>query len=171
MPTRLLDIGIKDGVEPRLITASSVTTEYATLSHCWGKARPLMTTSSNLSQHMRSVPLLSLPKTFQDAVAVTRELGIRYLWIDSLCIIQDSVEDWELECSRMAQIYQGSIVSICGPTALDSSTGFLNPRTCPEPDPYLWEYRNADGAESKKATISLLPDPLLRCQDYPTIRT
>jgi len=46
-----------------------------------------------------------MPEMFQDAVIASRELGIRYLWIDSLCIIQDSVEDWELECSKMGRVY------------------------------------------------------------------
>ena len=78
---------------------------YAALSHCWGKVRPLTTTSTNLNQHLISIPLSSMPEMFQDAVIASRELGIRYLWIDSLCIIQDSVEDWELECSKMGRVY------------------------------------------------------------------
>lgn len=70
----------------------------------------------------------SLPKSFQDAVTVTRKLHIRYLWIDSLCIIQDDNEDWERESSRMASIYQNAHVTIAATAAENSQEGFLYPR-------------------------------------------
>jgi hypothetical protein len=79
-----------------------------------------MTTSSNLQQHLESIPLSSMPATFRDAVLVSRELNVKYLWIDSLCIIQDSAEDCNRECFKMAQIYQNSTVTISGASAFDS---------------------------------------------------
>jgi len=158
LPTRLLDVGGNNGNKRRLIIANRDTTMYAALSHCWGKVRPLTTTSTNLNQHLISIPLSSMPEMFQDAVIASRELGIRYLWIDSLCIIQDSVEDWELECSKMGRIYQGSIVTICAPAAPNSSSGFLGRRACPEPAPQLWEYVNSKETRSKRATLSFFPD-------------
>ncbi|KAJ4253945.1 hypothetical protein NW762_010344 [Fusarium torreyae] len=63
-----------------------------------------MTTSSNLEAYTASLPI-DLPKTFVDAIQVARALGIPYIWIDSLCIVQDSPEDWKHEASRMAQVY------------------------------------------------------------------
>ncbi|KAH7115893.1 heterokaryon incompatibility protein-domain-containing protein, partial [Dendryphion nanum] len=69
------------------------------------------------------IPDLDLPKTFRDAVQVTRELGVRYLWIDSLCIIQDSREDWESESIQMGAIYEGAFVRIAASGARDSSEG------------------------------------------------
>lgn len=168
-PTRLLDLGAGGRIEPRLIAADGGTAEYATLSHCWGKTRPLTTKSSNLQQHLELIPLSSMPRTFQDAVVATRLLGIRHLWIDSLCIIQDSAEDWRMECLKMADIYQGSVVTICGPSTPDSTSGFLAPRVCPEPDPYLWKYRNANDTRPKRATIRLCPKQsyMAHSRDYP----
>jgi hypothetical protein len=53
-----------------------------------------------------------MPKTFRDAIVITKELGIQYIWIDSLCIIQDSASDWAYEASRMASVYLGALVTI-----------------------------------------------------------
>jgi hypothetical protein len=167
LPTRLLYVGSTDGEDPHLVIGSKCTSDYVALSHCWGEGRPLTTTSLNFQRHLESIPLSSLPRTFQDAIIATRELGYRYLWIDSLCIIQDSTEDWELECSKMAHIYRNSRVTICGTTASDSSSGFLHPRSCPEPAPSLWEYRNAEKVEYKRATFSLRVDQSYSSSDYP----
>ena len=98
-----------------------------------------------------------MPRLFQDVITTVRELGIQYVWIDSLCIVQDSKEDWELECAKMGHIYQHSTITICAPAAADTSSGFLDPRTCSEPDPLLWEYKNPGNAEPKRATIALKP--------------
>jgi hypothetical protein len=76
-----------------------------TLSHCWGGTSPLTTKTDTLSQRIRGIPYKDLPKTFQDAVTITRSLGVDYLWIDSLCIIQDSREDWQREAARMKDVY------------------------------------------------------------------
>ncbi|KAH8791421.1 hypothetical protein BGZ57DRAFT_752108, partial [Hyaloscypha finlandica] len=67
-----------------------------------------------------------LPKPFQAAVTVTKHLGVEYLWIDSFCIIQNSAEDWERECSRMASICTSALVTIAASGAIDSSKGFLH---------------------------------------------
>jgi hypothetical protein len=80
---------------------------------------------------MEGMPYASLPKTFQHAVTATRQLGLRYLWIDSLCIIQDSREDWEQHCYKMPEIYRNSTVTIAGPAAVDCNTGFLHERPAP----------------------------------------
>lgn len=104
---------------------------YVTLSHCWGSVQPLRLTLANYGQLQTAITYTSLPKTFQDAVTATRALGWRYLWIDSLCIIQDSKEDWEEQCIKMGQIYSGSIVTIAGPAAADPNAGFLQPRAAP----------------------------------------
>ncbi|PVH67961.1 HET-domain-containing protein, partial [Cadophora sp. DSE1049] len=129
---------------------------YAALSHCWGGGRmrqignlktlademalghesfavqtshkPLTTLSENLEQRMRGIPMPILPRTFQDAVIVTRGLGLRYLWIDSLCIIQNSKADWEKEASQMADIYKSSYVTIAAESSPDSYGGMLNER-------------------------------------------
>jgi hypothetical protein len=71
--------------------------------------------------------MATLPKTFRDAVAVTRALNIRYIWIDSLCIIQDDLQDWEQEAAKMASIYEGSFLTIAAVDSPNSNGGlFLN---------------------------------------------
>lgn len=59
---------------------------YACLSHCWGRKKPLILTQKTKSLLQRGIHISDLPKTFEDAVMVTRKLGIRYIWIDSLYV-------------------------------------------------------------------------------------
>lgn len=82
-----------------------------------------MTTSQTLESHMNGISWASIPPTFQDAINITRRLSVQYIWIDSLCIIQDSVEDWESESSNMAEIYRNSHVTIAGASSKDSREG------------------------------------------------
>ncbi|KAL5325571.1 hypothetical protein ACEPPN_006699 [Leptodophora sp. 'Broadleaf-Isolate-01'] len=122
MPSRLIDVG-SDDQDPVLVESLELKAQYATLSHCWGKVRPMTTTMSTLSDRMQSIPLNLLPKTFQDTVLLTRKFRLKYLWIDSLCIIQDSKDDWEVESAKMGQIYRGSAITIAATSATDSRDG------------------------------------------------
>jgi hypothetical protein len=90
LPTRVLDVG-SEGDEKVYLRESkslSVGGSYTILSHCWGTTHPLITTSSNLNDRKNGICYEGLPATFKDAVTVTRLLGLKYLWIDSLCILQ-----------------------------------------------------------------------------------
>ncbi|KAK2029232.1 HET-domain-containing protein, partial [Colletotrichum zoysiae] len=100
---------------------------YVALSHCWGGPIPSSTVLADLEARKVELPLEPLPRNFQDAIAVTRALGIRYLWIDSLCIIQDSQADWLAEAGKMASVYAGATVVISALEAASSNVGFLNP--------------------------------------------
>ncbi|KAK6075424.1 heterokaryon incompatibility protein [Seiridium cupressi] len=98
--------------------------EYVTLSHCWGKQtyvpRLLFDTEAKLRG---GVDIEYLPRTFQDAVTITRKLGYEYIWIDSLCIIQDSAKDWEEQAKIMALVYVNSIFTIAALKSPGSSGG------------------------------------------------
>src|SRR5438034_1924444 len=72
----------------------------------------------------------ALPKTFQDAVLLTRALGVRYLWIDSLCIIQDDEKDWKRENPKMGEVYQYATITIAAAHARDSSEGCFYEEPC-----------------------------------------
>lgn len=99
---------------------------YVCLSHCWGppsKPMPLRTLRSNLSTHLAFIPRKSFPSTFRDAITIATSLGFGYLWIDSLCIIQDSAKDWEAESANMAGIYGGSYLTIAAMSSPDSEGG------------------------------------------------
>lgn len=128
-PSRLLHLqAFDDSPDIRLAVEVKDHVSYATLSHCWGASQPLRLTQSTNEQFKERITYNSLPRTFQDAVTATRSLGLRYLWIDSLCIKQDDVIDWEEQCARMGQIYKDSFVTIAGPAAFCCDSGFLHPR-------------------------------------------
>ena len=137
LPTRTIEVGSADGSQdPRLICheeeGEHITIEsWATLSHCWGGSAPLKTTLATISQWQRGVPLDLLPPTFRDAVLITRRLGIRHLWIDSLCIIQDSAEDWESEAARMGDVYRHGLLNIAADTARTCNDGIISRRAEP----------------------------------------
>jgi len=88
----------------------------------------LTATKSNWKKLATNVPFDTLPPLFQDAIIVTRQLGMRYIWIDSLCIIQDSVRDWETESAKMGGIYENSYVTISATNSGDGSTRCLADR-------------------------------------------
>jgi hypothetical protein len=130
LPTRVIDLGV-EGEHPRLLVTNGTRGKYVTLSHCWGKVSPLVTTKSTLKKRIAGICVAELPKTFQDAILVTHGLGFRYLWIDSLCIVQDSKEDWDIESSRMQDVYACAIFNISADAALDSTSGLGTWRRLP----------------------------------------
>jgi hypothetical protein len=87
LPTRVLDVGSSTS-ELKLFEQCGQRGNYAALNHCWGKHQLLTTTIPTLVSHKNLIHLANLQKTFQDAVMITRSLGLQYLWIDSLCIIR-----------------------------------------------------------------------------------
>jgi hypothetical protein len=106
--------------------------KYAALSHCWGGSLGLTTTKANVRAFRRTLEAEVLPRTFRDAIELTRKLQIDYLWIDALCIIQDSEEDWQAESAMMGYYYRNAHLTISALDASDGSKGFLHtPRTTP----------------------------------------
>ncbi|KAL0934808.1 heterokaryon incompatibility protein [Colletotrichum truncatum] len=133
MPTRLIEVG----ETVRLILSSSIKpSRYVALSHCWGhleESQKFCTYQSNIEQLKESIDLKRMPQTFMDAITVTRGLGIKYIWIDSLCIIQDDHADWENEARKMEQVYSAAYCTIGASSAKSSLDGFLAhrpPRSC-----------------------------------------
>lgn len=114
LPTRIINVvGNASSGNPYLVVSQiqDVGT-YAALSYCWGTSQTNISTKATLSEKTNEISLLSLPHTILDAITVTKELGIQYLWVDALCIIQDSTEDWQSESSKMGQIYNNALVTI-----------------------------------------------------------
>lgn len=115
MPTivRLVDC---DPMSPR---------RYIALSHCWGDSGTVQKTIlANIEQHQNGLQVSSLSKTFRDAMNIVMSLGETCLWIDSLCIIQDSAADWQSEIARMGKIYEGSVLTLSATTARDGRDGY-----------------------------------------------
>lgn len=127
LPTRVIDVGSSDGV-CRLYESRGDQEYYMTLSHCWGSLKIFTTINNNLADLKRHIDIDALPKTFRDAIYITRLLKIRYLWIDSLCIIQDDSEDWARESAKMASIYHQSYLTLAATSAKDGSEGLFKPR-------------------------------------------
>ena len=101
-PTRVLDpASDSTGGSIRLVQPDGTIGRYAALSHCWGAARPLTTLTASLASHMQGIEIQRLPQMFQEVVDTLRRLRIRYLWIDTLCIVQDDPQDWEQESANM----------------------------------------------------------------------
>jgi hypothetical protein len=86
LPNRVIDIGDEETV-PRLYSSAGEKEQYVALSHCWGPSQLLTTEKLTISDRHKGNSWQDLPKTFQDAMKICRHLGIRYIWIDSLCII------------------------------------------------------------------------------------
>jgi hypothetical protein len=122
LPTRVIDVSthVKD---VRLYETQNESDYYVSLSHCWGKARAITTTSETLVKNSQIITWDCLPKTFQDAVTIVRRLGLKYLWIDSLCIIQDDPEDWSRESGKMVAVYQNAYLTIAATKSADDDGG------------------------------------------------
>lgn len=153
-PTRVLDLGKSDEPERvRLIPGAGLKGKYVALSHCWGNTSVVQTTKASYSSFMNSIDPRNLNKTFQDAINITRNLGIQYLWIDSLCIIQDDPKDWEIEAASMAQVYSQAYLTIAASAAADGSQGLLrkDPR-----QPYI-KLPNPSKSESLNYGVSIGP--------------
>ena len=133
-PTRLIEIAplasaFDDELHLRNAGEHSPEVPYMTLSHCWGKSEFLKltkTTSQRLQDGFSGADTLS--KTFQDAITICRKLGVIYLWIDSLCIFQDSPEDWRCEAAQMGQVYENSLCNIAATWASDDEEGCFKDR-------------------------------------------
>ncbi|KAE9377311.1 HET-domain-containing protein [Stipitochalara longipes BDJ] len=135
LPTRVLDVGYgRDSNKLRLhCPREGERGTYIALSHCWGviprEERALcITNNENLDARRNGIKFDTLPKTFQDAITVTRQLGKRFLWIDSLCIVQGDKEEWEKESKLMETVFSRAYCTIAASSAIDSTRGFLDRR-------------------------------------------
>lgn len=115
-PARLVYVGSSsDDNETRLFINDQEnvpTPEYLTLSYCCGKKEFPCLTKETLSTFIERIDVNALPATLREAIQVTRRLGHSYIWIDALCILQDSKEDWQTESIKMGSIYRASVLTI-----------------------------------------------------------
>jgi hypothetical protein len=102
-----------------------LSTQYVALSHCWGTETFFCLTQANLDQLKQHIPFRRLSKVFQDAIVVLRRFGMRHVWIDSLCIIQDQLEDWQIESSKMGDVYRNSLLNIAAAGFGDGGSGLF----------------------------------------------
>ncbi|KAH7245077.1 heterokaryon incompatibility protein-domain-containing protein [Fusarium tricinctum] len=123
-PLRLFDLQPSGNDYIQLVSVTNA--RYPCLSHCWGNTRSKhLTKRVNLLANEKGIPLSELPMTFQDAISVTKALGIRYLWVDSFCIIQDDEKDWEAQASLMASIYENAYITLAAGASANDDGGFF----------------------------------------------
>ncbi|KAF3012799.1 hypothetical protein E8E14_006855 [Neopestalotiopsis sp. 37M] len=131
LPTRLVSLV---GGQPRVVITdkmdqTSSQLQYATLSYCWGERPFIQLRADNVDALKEGLPTEDIPKTFTDAFEIASKLGIEFIWIDSLCIIQDDLNDWGNEAEKMKQVYSSSYVSISASAATNVYQGcFLTPQ-------------------------------------------
>ncbi|KAK3387394.1 heterokaryon incompatibility protein-domain-containing protein [Podospora didyma] len=127
LPTRLVQVSPPGSPSAaRLRLTAGEKGRYATLSYCWGGIQPFQTVTGCLEQYLDELPCKCLPRTILDAFEVTRNLGLRYIWIDSLCIVQDDLRDKAAEIPMMLRRYEDCFVTISAGSAARCSEGFLN---------------------------------------------
>ncbi|KAK0737588.1 heterokaryon incompatibility protein-domain-containing protein [Apiosordaria backusii] len=140
IPTRLLEI-IPGSTKTYLRERGSIEVDnnsendhYVALSHCWGvRGTPFTTTRKTLPIHVNEgIDISELPQTFRDALILVAGLGLQYLWIDSLCILQDDFEDWANEAAQMADIYRHAYLVINAANSSGDTLGFLGEREAPD---------------------------------------
>ncbi|KAK5677888.1 hypothetical protein LTS10_009771 [Elasticomyces elasticus] len=135
-PTRLIDVQTPCGNQLQLVETSSLPSQtadesrYIALSYAWGDEnhKRFLATVANYEELKLGILTTDLPKTFQDAVQVTRGLGVRYLWIDALCILQGLGGDFDTEAERMEVVFSNAYCVIAASRATGTSDGFLGER-------------------------------------------
>lgn len=137
LPKRVLQVA---NGKIQLIESEGRTGDYITLSHCWGApGSQLKTTPETIEKWKEDIPFEELSQSYKDAVVLTRNFRINFLWIDSLCIVQGDTQEWEAESGRMASVYENSYLTICATRASDGSGGLFSDRqlTTTRSIPYL----------------------------------
>lgn len=131
LPTRVIDLGDQAEKPIRLFLGQGSKDHYIALSHCWGNQRIITTILATLEDRKRNIPWESLSKTFQDAVIIARKLRVRFMWIDSLRIIQADSGDWGAESGKLGLIYENSYLNLsAAASAHGNHVGCLSLRPC-----------------------------------------
>ena len=126
LPTRLIDLQPEASSNgATIIPADRSHTPYVTLSYCWGMQQRSETTASNVVARMQGLDESKVPQTIRDAFVITRQLGYRYIWVDALCIVQNSPEDKLKELRRMTSIYEHAALTIFAASAHHADEGIL----------------------------------------------
>jgi hypothetical protein len=152
LPTRVIDVGDEDSY-PRLVTSNGKTEPWIALSYCWGGDSQFVFNDRTMHDLHRGIPLDSFPATLRDSVVITRTLGIKYIWIDALCIKQDSTEDWVREAAKMREVYSGAILTIVDANSPSTHSGIFSQRKPGKRATLEWR----DSTNSRPNKVQLRP--------------
>jgi hypothetical protein len=160
LPDRLIEIVVDENDNDILSwrlscqgNLNQVSVRYLTLSHCWGLSGHVKLTKKNYCSFLSADGDSNLPKTYRDAFRVTVSLGFRFLWIDSLCIIQDDLDDWRAQSLKMGAIYSNADCNIAATWASDGGDGCFNKRDPLTVTPTTVEL-NLENGQSREFQIS-----------------
>jgi hypothetical protein len=136
LPKRVLLLNNDDKatITARLFEPINQREPYLALSHCWGKYQNCITTRKNIAKRIAGVPWKAIPQTFREVMQLALKLGFRYIWIDSLCIIQDDADDWEEQSALMSEIYQNAALTIAATSSNGDNEGCCTRKTHHIPD-------------------------------------
>jgi serine/threonine protein kinase len=134
LPTRLIDVGSRFNGQLRLVETEvldDTSSRYTALSYPWDNPAKMSyraVTRGNYADFLQAIDIRSLPATFRDAVECTRALGLRYLWIDALCIIEGEHGDYDEQAQTMGDVFSGAYCVLAASRAVDQGHGFIKPR-------------------------------------------
>ncbi|KAJ8130753.1 hypothetical protein O1611_g2875 [Lasiodiplodia mahajangana] len=167
LPKRVLKIENKGSWPPteheqvlRLCEDEVDKAHYVALSHCWGNYQPLRALLSNRQALAEGISFSQLSAVFQDAIQVCLRMGIDYIWIDSLCIIQNDEKDWEKESAKMCDYYENALFTISASSSKDGSVPFLRQR------PENWRPQYFRYVESSGRSINVISQRIARAGGY-----
>lgn len=130
LPTRLVYVPSNEQELLRLCNTKNMRGRFACLSYCWGHVlSPFNTSAETLENRMAGFKANELPDTLLDAVSIVRRLGLHWIWVDSLCILQGDPEDWSRESSKMATVYGNAAFTISADLSDNANAGIIHPRT------------------------------------------
>jgi len=158
MPTRLIEItSTPETIGMRLRKTEEVgRVPFAALSYCWGgEDQPMKCLSSNIVSYGTAIPFEKQPQTIKDAAKVCQGMGLQYLWIDALCIIQDDSNDKSVEIAKMTSIYGSATVTIAAARSSSANEGFLGERFPGLREGVIVPYRCFDGELSPITLIKI----------------
>ncbi|KAF2970700.1 hypothetical protein GQX73_g2859 [Xylaria multiplex] len=150
LPSRVIDV---TPAKPRVIETGGVEGRWVALSYCWGSDTSFMLNETTRAQLFAGFQPDAAPATIHDAILVTRELGIPYLWVDALCIRQDSREDWEKEAPRMKHVYAQAELVVAAADAVDVGAGMLQEREIDTMIPIPWIATNDESQRDREQYV------------------
>ena len=159
LPTRVIQVSPRESpTRSRIRSTNKTTGRYAALSYCWGGPQPGSLTKHNFVQYSSALPLDDLSQTVRDAIEVARKVGVEYLWVDALCILQDSDQDKAQEISAMDQIFSNALFTIAAASASGAQQGFLGPRATPS-SAHRVPFRCPDGSLGTMLLRAIFEEP------------
>ena len=133
LPTRVIDVGDAN-TNPKLIAGNGINGTWAALSYCWGgNSHFVLNKETSIDFYGGHIALAEYPQTLQDAIIISRTLNMQYVWIDALCILQDSQDDWAAEAARMKDVYGGASITIAATNSRSTTDGIFKTRKISQP--------------------------------------